>query len=1220
MTKNEFEQLIAKPESEILDFKQSYDLEDSHGKIIKDILSMANTPREKSAHIVVGVRWTPESGSEIKGLVRQFDDAELQDIFKKKGAVQLIPRFTYFPLKFEEKQVGVIEIPVDVDSDGPYMMNHDIDELQAGATYYRCGTENTRALGPATKRICNWFDNGNINIREEEMADSWDQVFEKIRRFESSTSYLLAVDRISSEIAPPICALGMPPWRAVIDFDPDSEVSGLLGKISGTLENHRVVHRTTYGQYQVTSELGTNWFFVRGLAGRHETLVDGDFNSWRKRYKGEFVEHLKRIAGAISPSPVVVLVLWSDVNLKRYLEMLTDELFTVFKNSVEVIVISNDRPSFSRFVEEQEAEFFQMSLRGFCNGIAVHYADLHAEGDERYLLPNSSGSGVYVEKRDWLWLSESIEFVHKSIGLTGSDDEEQYRKGGDFSWRNLHLRHDCDREVTSKVRRQVESDLKARIAARINIYHAPGAGGTTVGRRVAWDLRDLFPVGILQKYTPDTTADRIAKIAALTECSVLIVVDGERHSDKIVEDLYERLRANQTPAVLLQILRRFNRQSTQHAGKRKFWLNAQLTTGEADRFFHVYSNAKPDKKQELHELLSSHDYNGEQCSAFFFGLTAYGRDFRGLRNYIEVRVTRLTDVQQRILVYLAMAHYYGQQSVPAQAFTSLLGLPNSRAVDLQAAFSNGAAQALDDLLICNDRLEWRTAHQLIALEIIKQIISSNNREEAEQMWRQNLSSWARDFVDFCQEHDHPISDRLLELVRRVFIYRDNIEVLGTESADQNLFAQLIQDIPLEHGKIEVLRHLTYRFPLEAHFHAHLGRLFSKNREYDDALQCIDSALSLRSDDHVIHHMRGMVLRQKLRSRINDRETIVCLIDIAKEATESFEESRRLYPDQEHGYISEVQMLIHLIDYAGRDRQQSVIRDVLAKPQTDPFLRESLERAENLLDQVLHLYAGESPSQYFVKCRAKLQRLYGEYQNALEAFDNLLSRTQVAKPTVRRQIVWTILQRRGGFDKISRNEVNRIQRLLEENLEENVRDSTSLRLWLRVARQLQFPPSLDLVIEKVSYWKTNTGSLDAAYYLYVLHTLCALRGSSLGAAEGERALDECRRLAQYRRDRTRSFEWIGSGEGIGILVHQSSLGTWVDDFWSSTDALVRLDGRISRIDGPQKGFVEMSGGIQAFFVPAKSEFQSDRDENLPVSCYLGFSYDGPRAWDVRKADH
>lgn len=1070
------------------------------------------------------------------------------------------------------------------------------------------------------KQIVAWFLGGDSSILDEQGTDSWRQFLEAVHRFEQGTTYLLAVDPIFSKTPALVHALGLPPWRAVIDFDPNSETSGFLSRVAGTLGSHRAIHRVVRRQYDVQPEPGTHWFFARGLSGLQETVSEGDYMTWLKGYKQELGRQLERVAGAVSPSPVVALILWSDVRLRSHLRTLMEELHGAFGEAVEIVIVTNDEPSFTELAEDMGATFVRMSLRSLCNGVAVHYADLHGGDDERYILPSSSGAPVEVKTDDWLWLSEDLDLVHESIGLAGDDDAKEYRRGADITWRNLHLQHDCDRDITPMVRSQVEADLRKRQTVRINIYHAPGSGGTTVGRRVAWDLRNTFPAGILRSCTPSDTAERIAKVAALTETSVVVVVDGGQHSEREIDDLYELLKANQTPVVLLQVLRRFQSQTSE--GRRQFWLDAPLTNAEADRFRDAYTKAVPARKRDLTQLAARSaraGHEAEQRSAFFFGLTAFENEFRGLPLYVEHRIAGLTDKQHRILVYIAIAHYYGQQPIPAQAFASLLGLPPARRLNLKAAFADGASRALE-LLIVNSQAEWRTAHHLIAREIIQQILAPKGSQEREKVWKQSLSSWGENFATFCQGDEGPTSDRLLELVRRVFIYRDNVEVLGTERAAQKQFAQLIDDIPSSQGRIKVLEHLTDCFPLEAHFHAHLGRLLSLSGEHDRALECLDFALSLKQDDHVLHHMRGMMLRENMRAKAGENAPIGSLTEIAKEASESFEKARQLQPDQEHGYISEVQMLIRLVDAAWKDQEKDVVRDVLARPNTDPFLKRALEKAEDLLDRVHHLYVGEQPSRYVMGCRARLQTFYGDYQTALQSWDNLLSRPEVAKPPVRRQIVWTILRRgNGNWKNINQKETERIRRLLEDNLEEEINDSTSLRLWLRAIRQAQTPPSLDSVIERVSYWKTNTGALDAAYYLYVLHLLRALKGSSQGAIDAERALEECRALARFRRDRTRSFEWIGPGDGITTLVHQSRLGDWAGDFWTSAEALARLNGRISSIDGPQKGSVELSGGVKAFLVPARSGFQPGRDENASVNCYLGFSYEGPRAWDVQRTE-
>ena len=60
MTKDDFRKIIERQESETLDFKENlYRFKESKeckNDFVKDVLSMANTPREQSAYIVFGVQ------------------------------------------------------------------------------------------------------------------------------------------------------------------------------------------------------------------------------------------------------------------------------------------------------------------------------------------------------------------------------------------------------------------------------------------------------------------------------------------------------------------------------------------------------------------------------------------------------------------------------------------------------------------------------------------------------------------------------------------------------------------------------------------------------------------------------------------------------------------------------------------------------------------------------------------------------------------------------------------------------------------------------------------------------------------------------------------------------------------------------------------------------------------------------------------------------------
>lgn len=520
-------------------------------------------------------------------------------------------------------------------------------------------------------------------------------------------------------------------------------------------------------------------------------------------------------------------------------------------------------------------------------------------------------------------------------------------------------------------------------------------------------------------------------------------------------------------------------------------------------------------------------------------------------------------------------------------------------------------------LVLSENGYWRPAHDLLAVEAMMQLLWPDSVER--RNWKQNLSLWAKDFAEFCRGDQTISSDKMLEIARRTFIYRDNIELLGTERSANRSFAQLLDDIPSQMGKADVLRTLTELFPDEAHFWAHLGRFYALElKDYAKALDAINEALIINESDHVLYHMKGMALRYQVYEMIGQQEPIEQVESIASAASESFENARKLAPDDEHGYISEVQMIARVLDYAGRDYPDGVMA-FLKLPRVAPYLREGLEKSEYLLEQVRRNREGEGASPYEEACRGRLDSLYGDHGQALNIFNGLLGNPNVYKPSIRRQIIWTHLARRNrSWDSLTPDEIQKISGMLEENLYEEPNNDHNLRLWLKAVRKEQYPPNLDSVIERVSYWKANSGSLDASYYLYVLYALKALKGSVLSKDDTIRYLDECRYIARFRRNRTKSFEWLGQGSDLHSLVHHSELGDWdrEQDFWEDPKKLVRITGRISRIDAPQAGQIEVEGGLLAFYVPAKAGGYSQDRLNRLVSFYLGFSYDGLRCWEVR----
>lgn len=1215
MSIEDFLLLLQLTEGSTIDFKASaYDLTDKSKQIdfVKDILCMVNTPRQGSSYIVLGVKKYDDGNYDLRGLSSTLDDADLQTIVANQ--ISPVPKFLYEVLLHNGKSFGLITIPEQ--KGGPFFPTCNFDEkkigiLKKGKIYFRRGSKNDEALPAEIARIYTWME--EIPLSPLTNIDAWEDFLNSVNNFDPSYKIILLSSPIDATIRN-LSAIGKLPLSMTLDFDSQSDKSGLLSKSRENLEARRSLHQIVIGDRpSINPDRATNWFFARGLEGRDKTLKLGPYVEWGKVYNREIFTQFELFAKSINPSPVLCLVLWTDTSLNRHLQSVLDSAMGAFGESLHIVIVSESIGELESLATEVGADQINLPLNEFCSGIDLAFSD-ETNSENDCVLPSSSGAPIIIERKDYLWLSEDLEIVHKNVGIAPPLDRnigEDFLRGSEITWYELASHWDIDRDKSSRLERAIRTDLEKKRTVRINLYHAPGAGGTTLARHILWKLHNEYICCVLVNCTPQATAERLYRIASMTGRGIVLLVDGSQIEERQIDDLFTLLRSRQIPVVIFQTLRRFNRQEERD---RAFYLEAKLSASESWRIIDKLTIFKPGKRSELEALLKSPSERLK--TPFYFGLQTFEEDFLGLAPFISTKLADLNPLQQKILCYLSIAHHYAQRPIRSQAFAQILGIPKNKSVKIL----NAIAESCHDLIVESYDESWRTAHDLIATEILRQVLSGTARDK--RIWNQYLSTWAKNFAEFCRGGDEIVSDEMLEMARRTFIYRDNTDVLGSERSDSRDFAQILDDIPSPEGRLEVLKKLVDLFPEEAHFWSHLGRYYSIQRQdFPEALTCAEKAIKLDPLDNVLYHMQGMIFRNEINVEIEQNSDISEIVETVKNASTAFEKSRELAPDDEHGYISEVQMLTKVLDFAGRKHPNGAL-GYLSLPSADPFLRESLQKAEDLLEQVRRSREGEGPSTYESTARAKLSTLYGRYPNALQLWNNLLSRRDTYHPPLRRQIVWTYLAKhQRSWKRLTQNEITKSIELLNENIDEDPSNEKDLRLWIQAVRHSNNPPSLETVIERLSYWRSNSNSIDSVFYLYVFHSLLAMKGSAISRDDAERFMEECRQMARFRRNRTKSFEWLGKESGIKKLIHQSELGEWDNstDFWEKSGQLGRIRGRIEKIDGPQAGKIAVEGGLTAFFVPSRSNHSVSKSENLPVDFYLGFSYDGLRAWEVQNTN-
>ena len=149
--------LLQQPESSTLDFKAtSYDLSDNRQKrnFAKDIASLANTPREDDAYLILGVKKFTDGTDALWGIDGKLDDAELQSVVY--SLLEPALRFSYQPIRHRDVLLGVVTVPPGQKYPVTPKTTLDFGFVQ-GSIYFRRGSQNAAASTIEQEQIWDWF-------------------------------------------------------------------------------------------------------------------------------------------------------------------------------------------------------------------------------------------------------------------------------------------------------------------------------------------------------------------------------------------------------------------------------------------------------------------------------------------------------------------------------------------------------------------------------------------------------------------------------------------------------------------------------------------------------------------------------------------------------------------------------------------------------------------------------------------------------------------------------------------------------------------------------------------------------------------------------------------------------------------------------------------------------------------------------------------------------
>ncbi|WP_219463142.1 hypothetical protein [Nonomuraea rhizosphaerae] len=999
-------------------------------------------------------------------------------------------------------------------------------------------------------------------------------------------------------------------WDMVVDLNPKTDSTGCWAKTN--TDASRIHRLCKPGQQVLFGRNSTVWLAGAGLSASADVDPRTDLRKWRSQYYSFLRGGIDGLARHRARPATIVCFGDPDGPRRAVVEACLD----VFTDRASLVVVSESGAALAEYAPRQ--------IQGDPARVlgAMPIADGGDTERRTPLLPSDKGlfplTDEFVTR-----FNDTVQLLHSEVALNDENaNVGAFYRGRPISWAELDLELDLKRGVADDLLDQVKDALGRRDTLRIMLGHTPGAGGTTVARRIAWTLHEQYPCIVARGVLDDLViTQNIADLVQLTGLPVLVVLDLV--PDIIVDRIFAMLRASSVPAVLLITARRNTpRRALPHDGtampssERGLRLGPMEGQRERVEMAAKFADIAADRATALYELAARDDYNNVP---FFYALTAFTEDFEGLPEYVSQFIADLRDHEREVLIVIALAHRYSGIPIPATLFAPLFGVPPADQVEL----SRHISENLLGLLIESEQEVWRMTHSLIAEELLRQLLSPAPLEAGEHDWRAALPGWCLRLIQHAQQAFAPyLPIDIKQVLDRLFTVRDLREWSEARSG-AGTYTELLQGMSSP-GRIDVLTALVEAFPNEPHYSAHLGRLISYDTgDYARALYYEDQAIRLSlGKDASLHHMRGMVIRNEIRRIIRSgqpwtggaQEKERLIMPLMEDAISSFRRASAIDDSSEYGHIALSQACVMVIEFGYTESDASTYGDFLSRP-TSAYYRELLDQAENAIDAAREIRGDDRTSQYAAVVENDLLRLYDDYQALLQGWRNLLDRPDLYRPPLRRRLARTYRNRRGTWRAMPPNELHMAVTLLEENLRDDPRDFRTLLDWLRAARFI--PASLDRAADLVNTWALAENSREALFYDYVLAAIRVLQNQPSVLPDYQRKLDRCRERANFFGNRRFNYEWLGKGTQLGQLVHHSDLREWERSSDAEPpDILERLPGKVDHIGGPASGRIDFGNGIIAFCVPQAAGLVRGRDENRPVTGLLAFRYDGPFAWGVR----
>lgn len=1094
-------------------------------------------------------------------------------------------------------------------------------------------------------------------------TSDWEELYNYADEFSKQNKFIL--------VAPPsfkdcsinqIEVLSRVNWSFVVDFNPNSKESGLFRAFEKTIGSgfvpltikqkgqKNIIGSGTYGS--------VNWLFANGLASMSDTITSNTKQWWGYKYH-QFIKELFSDFFSKSINRYIIIYLYDEIKYVEEITRIISEINEVDSDLVRHIFVSENSnkieqiEEFDRFGIDYRS--FLLSHQDIVDGFTNILKKKDLESDKIFVPARSATEEQTVIDISDIYsklLDNNIHVVYKNIEQNFANISDNkiplFYQGEQITWGDLSIDIEAKRSKYDEVFTKVKSHLvSTKKSLKFELFHKPGAGGTTLAHRVAFDLHNQFPTILIKHFGKAVTYQAISLFLDKVARPTLAVVEASDIELNDVEELIRTCNARKLIVCFLYIRRSLN---IAKAGEFSVYLNDSMANvNERDKFLSKSIIYATDKT--VVENLAMRQPSESEVIDFSLAIDENKYNRNKLTDYLSAYIDKMPEEQIRFTVFISIIYYYSQKKASELIFRSLFKKGLSEELR-KTAFAN---QFIRKILIQEYDQDnytyteyWRPRFSKFAETVLMIVLGGKNIDN----WKDQIDLYSLELIKIIKINNEFLVDETRSILKGIFFERNNEDLLGTEeqwrsNVNNDQFSFLIRDIGIKQKQKAILIAIVEAYPDESHFSGHLARfLYEKaeeEEEFYEAERYIKEAFKCNDgeNDYNLQHLGGMCKRRHIEflkrnhSKNESADLASLIIELSNQANLYFDTSRNINPYNIHAYVAQIQTLILAIDFgrelSGIDKKEKFITDPEYSWYLEQYstIKKLIDEAQILIEQQETLGKTnkiEKAKYYVSSSEGKSYELLGNYNSSIEMFKNLIENAdRIYRPQLRLMYIHSILLNKVKGDvrkidqawyKLRDEEIKNIEKALSDNILQDPGNILTLRLWFKLVRYSNIAISTEEIISRLKIWYDHSGNsiilnLEASYYLYILHACLTIQGgenfSTIHKTEALFFINKCRELSKNSKY---TFEWLGKDNGIDAIInHRERAG---DD-----SMLERVEGTISLINSRQQGKIVLKCGLEAFFVPTVGNFIQGQDETSSVTFYLGFRHEGMFAIDVRK---